>query len=240
MATQSVADSRADHARGQKRVALGAGRVWSALSRRRQCSRVGALRQMRRRRLRAAGRRFAAGACQRAASNRAAADPPREPHHLGHRPRLARIRERAATLVARDRGDHRDQVTRPLVRGCGSDGVTLVHPPGSRQSLRTGVSSASRKAGRRPVRARNPQSNAPDCSLARGFPVRASNPPLAATVWLLEQVTHGDGPQTAGSARTPPSCLSARSVVCGKADSAFGDQDPARASRAGSPTVHST
>lgn len=40
MATQTVADSRADHAREQKLVALCAGRVWSASSRRRQCSRV--------------------------------------------------------------------------------------------------------------------------------------------------------------------------------------------------------
>ncbi len=74
-----------------------------------------------------------------------------------------------------------------------------------------------RVGGRRPNRCGRPagrvvgdlfkppirSSHAPGCSLERDFPVRASDPPLSATVWLLEQVTRGDGPQTAGSDRTP-------------------------------------
>jgi hypothetical protein len=52
---------------------------------------------------------------------------------------------------------------------------------------------------RQPVRAPNSQPKAPDCSLERVSPVRASHPQLAATNWLLEQVTHRNGPQTAGS-----------------------------------------
>ncbi len=59
----------------------------------------------------------------------------------------------------------------------------------------------NKRISRRPVRAPNPLSSAPGCSLERDLPARASIPPLSATNWLLEQVTHGNGPRTAGSHR---------------------------------------